>query len=314
MNKLIALSAILILTASCDKDEIETPAEIVCIEDCTVGNKEYYSDYFVFVSDDGGSELVVPVDFNWSPTLTGYEKEFKSWYGTDNEWPISYQKVDIESCACDIPQEIWQHDNDQNLQMNEATREVTSCVDNYPPVKISLPEEIDWIQMPSAQGEKEIYGFRTSAEVQGATRDGWIIYERIRVDASSGFGGDFTAFYWVPIVINGDFYYFQQHGSDKSASRWINGSSVADTNSNFTISILSTTQDATSGRNNIPQELHITSSDWGVDIILESTGAQVGYGQSFPNGLAYYRQSMLKSTAASSTAGHGMFELILEDD
>lgn len=313
MKNLIFLSAILVLIASCKKEEPQTP-ETECIEDCTVGNSQYYSDYFVFVSDDGGSELVVPVDFNWSPTLTGYEKEFKSWYGTDNEWPISYQKIDIESCDCDIPQEIWQHSDDQYLQLDESSRQVTSCVDNSPPVKITLPEEIDWIQMPSAPGAKEIYGFRTTAEVQGATRDGWIIYERIRANPSSGFGGDFTAFYWIPIVINGDFYYFQQHGNDKSGSRWINGSSVADTNSNFNITVLSTTQDATSGRNNIPQELHITSNDWGVDIILESTGAQVGYGQSFPNGLAYYRQSMLKSTSSSNMIGHGMFELILEDD
>jgi len=44
------------------------------------------------------------------------------------------------------------------------------------------------------------------------------------------------------------------------------------------------------------------------------SGEQVGYGDEFPKGLAYYRQSLLQATTDSKLSGYGMMELIIEDN
>ena len=108
----------LLVFLSCRKDEAETAAP--CIPD----NYLYYSDYFVFVADDGGTPLVIPMDVNWSPTATGYSIELKGWHGTENEWPIGYYLNDSTADLCAIPQEAWEHANTAYFQFNSETREI----------------------------------------------------------------------------------------------------------------------------------------------------------------------------------------------
>ena len=171
--------------------------------------------------------------------------------------------------------------------------------------------------MPSKSKHKEIYGFRSKVRVKGKVRAGWMIYERIRwTKESVQEFGDFGAFFWLPLVIEGEFYHFEQHRGEQTATKWSQkqGEITVETLPNFTLKILTTTKDPQSGRRNIPKEIQLIAKGWNLDIILKSKGAQVGHGKKFPNGLAYYRQSLLKSTKNSVHKGYGMLELILEDD
>lgn len=299
------LVALLVGIFSCQKDTDTCTAPQTYI---------YYSDYFVFVANDGGSPLVIPMDMNWKPINNGYEKEFKSWHGTANPWPINYLKQDVSVCT--LPQESWEHTDDTNFQFNSTTRQISSNIAGGPTVAVTIPPSSAWVQLPDSSNYKELYAFKTSATVDGNSRSGWMIYERIRREAALGPGGDFKAFYWMPIVVNGNFYYFQDHSGVQSACRWVdNGSSiVAETIPSFTLNILATASDATSGRNNVVSQLQIIAPAWNIDLTLNSTGNQIGYGPQFPNGLGLYRQSLLEPAANSVTTGYGMLELILEDD
>ena len=283
-------------------------------------NALYYSDYFVFVADDGGQPLVIPLDVNWVPNDDGYEKVFKSWYGTSDDWPINYYLQDVISTPCDIPQEPWEHESDDDFQFDNNTRQISSNIPNGPTVSLTVPDESEWVVMPEATtGFKSIYAFKTTAKVDDISRSGWMIYERIRREASgtgTGGGGDFKDFYWMPIVSEGNFYYFQDHDGEQSACRWVDNAGVItpDTLSTFTLNILTTASDITSGRDSVVEQLQIIANDWSVDFTLNSTGHQTGHGPEFPNGLALYRQSLLEPDASSITNGYGMLELILEDD
>lgn len=281
-------------------------------------NLAYYSDYFVFVANDGDENLVIPLDVNWNPNTNGYQKTFKSWHGTSEEWPINYWVQDVTATPCDVPQESWEHVSDDNFQFNAVAREISSAIPNGPKVALSIPEEDKWIIMPSAPYGKSLYAFKTTAKVDGKSRTGWMIYERIRREADSKNTAvvNFKDFYWMPIVSDGNFYYFQDHAGVQSACRWVEneGKITADTLKSFTLNILATSADATSGRSAVVDKLQIIAQKWQVDFTLNSTGNQTGYGPEFPNGLALYRQSLLEPHASTVTNGYGMLELILEDD
>lgn len=280
-------------------------------------NQKLYSDYFVFIADDGGSRLVLPMDFNWSPQDEGYEIEFKSWHGTDQAWPINYQKMLIEAEPCMVPQESWDHAANASFSFNESQRQITTNIDGVDPITLTIPPASDWIEAPGATGAITTYAFRTTAMVGSSNRTGWVIYERIRAASGSSFGSaDFAAFFWIPLVVNGNLYHFESHKGEELAYRWVNnaGSITVDKLTSIDLTILATSSDATSGRTNIPDQLQIKVPTWNFDIILNSTGFQAGYGAQFPNGLGYYRQSLMEPAANSPTVGYGMLELILEDD
>jgi len=307
MKKIAFLGLIVTLIfGACEKDTCPNPPE----------NYLIYSDYFVFIADDGGSRLVIPMDMNWEPKASGYEKEFKSWKGTAAPWPINYLKENITSTACEVPQESWEHTNDANFQFDATARKITSTIDGTTEVGFTVPEETKWVKLPNPSSYKTIYAFKTTATVDGQARTGWMIYERIRRSMAAGNFGDFGAFFWMPIVANGQFYYFQDHDNVQEACRWTenNGVITADTLSSFSLTILGTAADATSGRTNVPSQLQVAVPQWSVDFTFNSTGHQVGYGGSFPNGLALYRQSLLEPASNSVTNGYGMLELILEND
>lgn len=307
MKQTLMLSLMIsIILGACQKDTCPNPPE----------NYVVYSDYFVFVADDGGSRLVIPMDMNWVPNDNGYEKEFKSWEGTAAAWPINYLKENISSTACEVPQESWEHSNDANFQFDAASRKITSTINSSIEVGFTVPDAANWVQLPNPSSYKTIYGFKTTATVDGQSRTGWMIYERIRREAAAGNFGDFGAFYWMPIVANGNFYYFQDHDGVQEACRWTdnNGTITVDVLSSFSLNILATAPDATSGRNNVVSQLQVVVPQWNVDFTLNSTGHQIGYGGMFPNGLALYRQSLLEPTTNSVTNGYGMLELILEND
>lgn len=178
-----------------------------------------YSDYFVFIAAD--EPLVVPFDFNWYPAKDGYNREFKSWYGTKDEWPMAYLKDYVNST--NTPQETWELTDNKNFKFNEEDRTITIKIDDTPKMEILIPKRSEWTAMPIQQNNKEIFAFKTSLKKEGRTIDGWMVYERIRLDADfvSSFGG-FKAFYWVPLVINGNFFHFEWHKGygHRTATKW----------------------------------------------------------------------------------------------
>ena len=82
----------------------------------------------------------------------------------------------------------------------------------------------------------------------------------------------------------------------------------------FGLTVPQTEPAATSGRSAIPSQLLVQAPQWNVDILVNSTGNQTGYGASYPNGLGYYRQSLLEADALSNNQGYGMLEFIVEAD
>ncbi len=82
----------------------------------------------------------------------------------------------------------------------------------------------------------------------------------------------------------------------------------------FGLTVPQTEPAATSGRSEIPSQLLVQAPQWNVDILVNSTGNQTGYGASYPNGLGYYRQSLLEADALSNNQGYGMLEFIVEAD
>lgn len=300
---------LLLISVSCNKDTVE---DIPCNEP----DIAYYSDYFVFIADDDGSRLVIPMDFNWRPESAGYSREFKGWYGTSNDWPIAYFQENITTEPCNIPMESWEHKNSDYFQFKSNTREIIATIDGAPELSVSIPDSSQWVITPAEEG-KGIYACKTTAKVSGNIRTGWLIYERIRriTGTGGGGGGDFESFFWIPLVIDDDFYHFSQHRGEQTASRWFEfeGDAQVETIPDFELIVTATSTDSISGRTNIPDSLRITANQWGIDLTFASTGSQVGYGPEFPNGLAYYRQSMLEPEIPTTIA-YGMLELILEDD
>lgn len=301
---LFALSAAF---SACQKDPCPNPPT----------NFAYYSDYFVFVADDGGAPLSIPLDIDWRPTATGFEQTFKSWHGTSAPWPINYYVREVASTPCEVPQEPWEHSSDADFQFDATARTIASTLPNGTTVGLTIPDKSDWVPMPSNNAVR-LYAFQTTATVNAATRSGWTIYGRMRRETNnnSGSSSAFGAFYWMPIVAGGNLYYFLDHNGEQAACRWQaqGGTVTADTLSAFTFQILSTAPDTTSGRTAVAEQLRIAAPAWGVDFTLNSTGHQVGYGPAFPKGLGLYRQSLLEPAPSSVTSGYGMLELVLEED
>lgn len=277
----------------------------------------YYSDYYVFLADDGSSPLVIPIDINWSPSADGYEVEYKAWYGTSMDWPISYQKKNIPSDQNKIPYEAFEHTNTDNFSFSNKERSIVAKIDGASEIKITIPDKKYWILAPLNSDIHETFAFKTSVDIEGENRSGWMLYERIRLkkDSNRTFEG-FAAFYWIPLVVNGDLYHFMQHREEKTSVKWsmIHDKLTAETDDHFTLDIVELITDAKSKRTDIAKTVRILAPEWDLDISLTSTGEQVGHGKMFPKGLAYYRQSLLVSAAQSQDSGYGMMELILEND
>lgn len=284
--------------------------------DCTPLETQFNSDYFVFIANDGGTPLVVPFDLNWNPTDNGYTKEFKSWYGTINEWPITYIKENVTIDECNVPVDIWSHPNEDEFVFDKQARTISLTVPNSPEIIVNIPSM--WTTVNDASALPiQTEAAQTTILVDGQERSGWMVHEIIRALPADLFGGDFTYYFWVPLVTeSGDLYLFEQEEEKRKGYKWSKDNNIVTSSvaNNFTITALTTTTDPISGRTNIPQSLQLISTDWNLDITLNSSGAQIGHGSEFPNGLAYYRQSLLTSTAKSSHQATGMLELILEDD
>lgn len=311
---------VFISLAFSDREQTLSSKEAIAASEVnnTQDSYAYYSDYYVFVADDGGSSLVIPMDINWSASKNGYDSEFKSWQGTKKTWPIAYFKESTAVAPAQIPKEAWEHKNGKSFQFDSSAREIISNVANGIELRVKVPERSEWVLLPSESTLKELYSFRTTASVKGTERSGWMVYERIRwkEDEVKDFG-DFGAFYWIPLVVDGDFYLFEQHKGKQIAVKWYANSAekvVVETIPDFKLNVVSTSSDAKSKRKNIPKVVQVVAPKWDIDITLKSTGSQVGYGGEFPNGLAYYRQSLLQSEKNSATSGYGMLELILEND
>lgn len=274
----------------------------------------YYSDYFVFLADDGGSPLVVPVDFNWLPTEAGYEIEYKCWYGTQEEWPIHYLKKEIKANASAIPNEAFQHADTKVFDFNLDDQVVSVRMDGAPQMEIRIPDKQEWV-LPEMESDFPTYGFKTSILLDGKKRSGWMLYERIRATAALKFDG-FAAFYWMPVVIDGKLYHFTQHKGKQTAVRWqqTEDGIQADVLPAYQFDVLESQPDSKSGRSAVAKTVQLQAPAWDVNISLTSTGNQTGHGDQHPNGLALYRQSLLESSEASVNQGVGMMELILADD
>ena len=306
--KLMTLIIMALCGFACQSPLIEPPAE----------NHSYYSDYFVFISDDPTQPLVIPYDLNWSPTENGYQIEFKGWYGTQSDWPIAYLKQEYKAESSDIPQAFFQHKNIAQFGISAVTRQLALNIQDSPSISLYVPEDKEFIAIPNST-RKTISAARTSVLVDEKIVTGWLLHENIRapkvINEKNKFG-EFTTFFWVPIIVNGNLYHFEQHGEEQTANRWRNenGQLLLDTVTYFHLDIKKTIKDTTSGRSHIPNVISLTVPDWQLSVELESGGSQVGYGDEFPNGLAYYRQSLLTSTIHSKSKAHGMLELIIEND
>lgn len=267
----------------------------------------YYSDYFVFVADDEASPLVVPIDINWTLHNNGFDVEYKSWYGTANDWPIEYFQKSIPSSAENIPMETFEHPDLEAFHFNKNDRTITINIKGSPTIVMSVPAKEEWT-LGMEGTEFPTYAFRTDLRVGDENKTGWVLYERIRFNSLSEFNG-FEAFYWMPVVVDGNLYHFTQHRGKQTAVKWMmeNSSVKVETVPSFTFNIVETLFDAKSKREEIPKVVQLKVPSWQLDITLMSTGEQVGYGEEYPKGLAYFRQSLLQS----STTGYGMMELIL---
>lgn len=314
-HSMYILAVFLFVLTSC-KEEVIVANETTVNAGTPTG--AYSSDYFVFMADDETQPLVLPIDFNWRHYTEGYEIEFKSWYGTQTDWPIRYTKEPIESST--IPSEVFEHGNLEGYAFSSTNRSITVQVPNAPEFTIKIPSESEWVEAPSHNADAigTTSATKTTIEINGETKSGWLLYERIRAgsDTGIGLGFSFEAFFWMPILVDNQLYHFVEHKGEKEAYKWYleNDEVIVTALDSFSLEITKTTSDAMSGRGKVPAEVNIKYDTDNLDLTLASEGEQVGYGEQFPNGLAYYRQSLLKSTDKSVTKGYGMMELILEDD
>jgi len=275
----------------------------------------YYSDYFVFIAnDDESAPLVIPIDINWTLFEDSYEVEYKSWYGTEKEWPITYFKKSIPATKSDIPQESFVHANTEHFYFDKGNRTITTKINGDHEVQIQVPVKEDWV-LSTLESDFPTYAFETDITVDGKSRSGYMLYERIRFDQAREFDG-FAAFYWMPMVVNNKLYHFTQHRGEQTAVKW----SVVDDNletttvAKFDFKVIENTADSKSNRAEVAQTVQIQVPEWELDITLKSTGEQLGHGEAYPKGLAVFRQSLLQSTEQSKDSGYGMMELILADN
>ncbi len=277
----------------------------------------YYSDYNVFIATDGGEPLVVPIDINWFSRDDGYGIEYKAWYGTVQDWPIAYHTNSIHSKLEDIPNESFEHGDTKNFDFDDRSESITVKIYGAPEIEIKAPKIEEGVLAPLFNDIHDTHALKTTIQVGEKERSGWMLYERIRrkKDSAGKFEG-FAAFYWMPLVVDGQLYHFMKHRDELAAVKWSDSANVvkAEILRDFQLNIVETIADSTSKRESIPKVFRIQAPEWNFDITLKSLGEQVGYGKMFAKGLGYYRQSLLKSTETSRVSGYGMMELILEDD
>ena len=308
MKQLFLLICYLLLSSQCSKGTIGSQSSRL------INPKGYKSDYFVFIADDRAAPLVIPIDVNWIPHANGYTVELKSWYGTSQDWPIEYVQGSIVSHPSEIPEESFEHIDREPFYFDRDERSITTRIKGAPQVTIAVPNEAHWIN--NGYGEDfPTYAFRSTIQVDGGTRSGWMIYERIRSEDFADFPG-FEAFYWMPIVIDHQLYQFIDHRGEQTAVRWTERDGIVhvDALEQFGFKVVETVSDDKSGRQQIPQQVSIRVPEWDIDLIMRSSGSQVGYGDSFPKGLAYFRQSLIVTAQDSKSVGYGMMELILANN
>jgi len=174
--------------------------------------------------------------------------------------------------------------------------------------------EEEWV-LSTLESDFPTYAFKTEIMVDGKSRAGYMLYERIRFDQAREFEG-FAAFYWMPIVVKNNLYHFTQHRGEQTAVKWsmVDGDLATTTVAKFDFKIIENIADDKSKRAEIAQTVQIQVSEWELDIMLKSTGEQLGHGREYPKGLAVFRQSLLQSNEQSRDSGYGMMELILADN
>ena len=79
--------------------------------------------------------MIIPFDSNWSPSLDGYNREFKAWYGTAEDWPILYIKDSKKSKT--IPSNPWEHEDVGGFSFDQAARTITINVDASPELTLT---------------------------------------------------------------------------------------------------------------------------------------------------------------------------------
>lgn len=309
--KLIFGSILLLLSIfNCGKDQLG--GENIPSENRSLG---YYSDYFVFIADDNQeAPLVIPIDINWTLHQDSYDIEYKSWYGTEKEWPIEYVKNTNSALSSGIPMESYEHPDTKTFTFNKKKRTIFTKIKGEHNIKIQIPKEEEWV-LATSESDFPTYAFKTKIEVDGKSRFGWMIYERIRFNQLKDFDG-FAAFYWMPIVVKDNLYHFTNHKGEQTAVKWsqTKGHINVETVPSFDFSIVEITSDEKSKRLDIAKTVQIQVPKWELDITLTSKGEQIGYGEASPKGLPFFRQSLLQSNEQSMDAGYGMMELILADE
>ena len=301
------LLSVLCLPLNCTSPKAETGGTF--LHDAGQERADYYSDYFVFLSDDALPDLIVPMDINWKTSQKGYSYEYKAWYGGDWAWPISYETGEVEKQG-ELPDEWWELKSSDSFQMDEERKECRLFITGVPEISFDLPRNEEWKEGFS-RGRVRNYACRWSITSGGVERRGWLIYERIRLKAAEK--RNFGRFHWIPLVYHHQLYHVVSSEDESQATNWfLKGDSLyVKSTSDFSLSITGSESDSASQRQSIPTQLRISIPVWDLDLEMHKTGGQVGYGAEFSKGLAYYRQSMLRSI--DPPGAYGMWELILED-
>jgi len=292
-----------------------TKTGILIDDERELSSTRYYSDYFIFIADDGGERLVVPIDINWRPGETGYETEYKAWYGTQADWPIAYRVEDHSLESESNPEEIWDLPDISEFTFEPAQREIRVTLPDAPEIVMTIPEQSIWTEA-SIESGNGLRAARGTTRVGGVGREGWILHERIRrQDRGKENSWQFERFHWIPLVINGALYHFLDHSGEQSATRWVpHGDDLLTQQiGDFSFVVHAISEDSLSERDEVPRVIQIVVESWETDITVASGGHQTGYGPEANSGFELYRQSILESTPESNQVGYGMLELILAD-
>lgn len=288
-----------------------------------IDSTRYYSDYFVFLAEDGANPLIVLTDINWEQQAEGtIFTELKAYYGTDTgPWPILYDARTRSLHRLPLPTSWPDVPPIDQIGWNRAGSRFAFAFDDPGGVTLKVPSFRSGaaISDPGEDGHKTLKAARTTVRTPEGTRSGWLIHEEVRLNElqkTGGISASLARFHWIPVVVADTLYLFEQDGMGRQrAVRWQDTSStmVADTLHTFGFEVTDTRSDGESGRAEVPVRWRIEVPTWHLALTLASRAGHTGYGEVTDKGKALFRQALVTGHNRDGTATYGMLELILAD-
>lgn len=284
----------------------------------------YRSEYFVFVSFEANDALIMPVDLNWEATESdGVFLELKAWRGALDEqpWPMRYVTTTREETQ---PVEDWRDlELGDHFAWSGASDTLTVDIEGAPTALMlsGFGGATSVATQTPSGGSIVLEAGVGRAGAPAAMADGWILHETVRMARPIKQTRDvpmFGRYHWF-VVAGPDgetLYWFVDNAIDDPAfeqhraARWTRGEqgwAVAQTEE-FALEVVTTKEDAQSGRGAVPVQWRITCEEWGLDEVVVTQTHHTGYGPERDSGKALYRQGLVRGERL-----HGMIELILED-